>query len=140
MQPFEIERIFPVAPVKVWKAITDPDEMKNWYFNIPGFKAQVGCEFSFAGGPPDGIQYTHLCKVTEVIPGKKITHSWSYSGYEGISFVTWELFPEGTSTRVKLTHAGLETFPQGNPDFAAKNFAEGWTSIVGTSLKNYLEK
>lgn len=137
---FEIERTFPVAADKVWKAITDPEQMKQWYFDVPGFTPAVGHKFSFMGGRPDGIQYKHLCEVTESIPGKKLTHSWRYEGYEGNSFVTWELFPEGNSTRVKLTHAGLETFPKSNPDLAAKNFAEGWTSIVGKSLGEYLSE
>ncbi|HEY8895376.1 MAG TPA: SRPBCC domain-containing protein, partial [Niastella sp.] len=59
--------------------------------------------------------------------------------YEGNSFVTFELYPEGNGTRLKLTHEGLETFPM-NPDFAKKNFMEGWTQIIGTSLKEFLEK
>ena len=135
---FEIERTFPVAAERVWRALTDPEEIKKWYFDLPAFKAEVGYRFEFMGGRPDGIQYRHLCEITEVVPGKKLTHSWRYDGYEGNSYVTWELFPEGNATRVKLTHAGLETFPKSNPDLAPKNFAEGWTGIVGTSLENYL--
>jgi hypothetical protein len=49
------------------------------------------------------------------------------------------LFDEGDKTRVKLTHAGLETFPS-EPDFKRKNFAMGWTDIVGRMLPEYLEK
>lgn len=135
---FEIERTFPVPVSHVWSAITNPAEMKKWYFDLPAFKAEVGNKFEFMGGRPDGIQYKHLCEVTEVIKERKLTHSWRYEGYEGNSFVTWELFPDGNSTRVKLTHTGLETFPKSNPDLAAKNFAEGWTGIVSTSLSNYL--
>ena len=56
-------------------------------------------------------QWLHLCKVIEVIPMKKLTYSWSYDGYEGNSFVTFELFSEENKTRLKLTHEGLETFP-----------------------------
>jgi uncharacterized protein YndB with AHSA1/START domain len=138
-QPFVIERIYEAPISKVWKAITDKDLMKQWYFDIPEFRPQVGMEFSFEGGPDDGIKYVHLCKVTEVIEGKKLTHSWRYKGYEGNSFVTWELFDEDGKTRVKLTHAGLETFPANNPDLAAHNFATGWTHIVGTGLADYLE-
>jgi hypothetical protein len=41
---------------------------------------------------------------------------------------------------VKLTHEGLETFPQNNPDFAKESFMQGWTYILGTSLKKFLEK
>ncbi|MCW3114716.1 MAG: hypothetical protein JWR18_3112, partial [Segetibacter sp.] len=56
----------------------------------------------------------------------------------GNSVVTFELFDEGSKTRLKLTHAGLETFPANIPDFAKENFAEGWTYITGTSLSNFL--
>ena len=137
-QPFEIERTFNVPAEKVWKAITDKDQMKQWYFDIAEFKPEVGFEFTFTGGSEERT-YVHLCKVIEVIPNKKLKHSWSYKDYEGMSYVTWELFDEGKNTSVKLTHEGLETFPKDSPDFAKESFAQGWTYIVGTSLKNYVE-
>ena len=74
--------------------------------------ATVGFEFNFTGGPSEGKQYLHLCKVTEVIPEKKLTYSWRYGGYEGNSFVTFELFAEGNKTELKLTHTSLDTFPK----------------------------
>ncbi len=138
-QPFVIERTYNAPVEKVWKAITDRDQMKQWYFDIAAFKPEVGFEFTFNGGKDDKV-YVHLCKVTEVVPYKKLKHSWTYRDYEGVSFVTWELFEEGNSTRVKLTHEGLETFPQNNPDFAKESFMQGWTYILGTSLKEYLAK
>jgi uncharacterized protein YndB with AHSA1/START domain len=138
-QPVIIERTYNTPVDKVWKALTDRDQMKQWYFDIAAFKPEVGFEFTFNGGKDDKV-YVHLCKVTEVIPGNKLKHSWAYKGYDGISFVTWELSEEDNSTRVKLTHEGLETFPPDNPDFAKENFVQGWTYILGTSLKNYLEK
>ena len=137
-EPFFIERTFPATVEKVWKAITDKNEMKLWYFDLAEFKAEVGFKFQFLGGPPEK-EYLHLCEVTEVVTGKKLTYSWRYDGYKGISFVTFELFGEGANTRLKLTHAGLETFPIENPDLAKHNFAEGWTAIIGESLKKYLE-
>ena len=137
-EPFRIERTFDAPVEKVWKAITDKNEMKQWYFDLAEFKAEVGFEFQFMGG--DGKkQWLHLCKITEVITGRKLTYSWRYDGYEGISYVTFELFEEDNKTRLKLTHAGLDTFPP-IPEFAEKNFIAGWTEIIGTSLKNYLEK
>jgi uncharacterized protein YndB with AHSA1/START domain len=138
--PFVIERTYDAPGEKVWKAITNKNDMKQWYFDLPDFKPQVGFEFQFMGGAEGGKQYRHLCKITEVIAGKKLTHSWRYEGYTGISYVTFELFPEGNKTRLKLTHQGLETFPADNPDFARKNFEAGWTDIIGRSLKEYLEK
>jgi uncharacterized protein YndB with AHSA1/START domain len=138
-QPFEIERTYNAPVEKVWKAITDKEQMKQWYFDLKEFKPEVGFEFQFEGGT-ENKTYLHLCKITDAVPGKKLTHSWRYDGYEGNSFVTFELFEENNSTRVKLTHEGLETFPKSNPDFASSNFAEGWTSILGINLKEYLTK
>lgn len=137
--PFVIERIYNAPIALVWKAITNEDDMRKWYFDLTGFKPEVGFEFQFTGGKDDR-QYVHLCRVTEVVPGTKISYTWRYDGYKGNSEVTFELFDEGKTTRLKLTHKGLETFPKENADFDAKNFAEGWTYITGTSLKNFLEK
>ncbi|HKB85889.1 MAG TPA: SRPBCC domain-containing protein [Ignavibacteriaceae bacterium] len=137
-EPVIVESTFNVPAEKVWKAITDKDEMKKWYFDLKEFRPEPGFEFRFSGGPSEDKQYLHICKITEVIPGRKLSHSWRYDGYEGISYVTFELFPEGDETRLKLTHSGLETFPENNPDFAKENFAAGWQEIIGSNLKNYL--
>jgi uncharacterized protein YndB with AHSA1/START domain len=138
-EPFVIERAFNAPADVVWQAITNKEKMKEWYFDIPGFKAEEGHEFQFTGGTEEK-RYLHLCKITELIPGKKLTYSWAYDGYPGKSFVSFELFPEGDQTRLKLTHAGLETFPSDNKDFAKENFIAGWTEIIGTNLKAYVEK
>lgn len=138
-EPFTIERTYSAPVSAVWKAISNRDEMAKWYFDLKEFIPEVGFEFEFTGGT-EHKQYLHLCKVIEVIPNKRLTYSWRYDGYEGNSFVTFELFEEGNATRLKLTHTGLETFPQNNKDFARTNFAEGWESIIGKSLKEYLEK
>jgi uncharacterized protein YndB with AHSA1/START domain len=139
-QPIVLERILNASISKVWKAITDKDEMKNWYFDLEEFKAEPGFKFQFLGGPDPDKQYLHLCEVTEVIPQKKLTYSWCYHGYTGISYVTFVLFDQGHNTLLRLTHKGIETFPKENADFAIKNFEEGWNEIIHTSLKNYLEK
>jgi uncharacterized protein YndB with AHSA1/START domain len=114
--------------------------MRQWYFDLPAFEPVVGFEFQFYGQGHKGEKYLHLCRITEVLPGKKITYSWRYDGYEGNSFVSFELFDEGNKTRLKLTHQGLETFPQNNPDFAKESFAAGWTHLIGVSLKEFIEK
>ena len=137
-EPFVIERTYNAPIEKVWDAITNKEAMKQWYFDLKEFRPEVGFEFQFEGGPDDKT-YLHLCKVTEVVSGKKLTYSWRYDGYEGNSFVTWELFPEGKKTRVKLTHAGLETFPASNADLDKKNFVAGWNDIIGESLRKFLE-
>src|SRR2546428_10049325 len=137
-EPFVIERTYNAPVERVWKAITDKNEMKQWYFDLAEFRTEVGFEFQFLAGN-DNKQFLHLCKVTEVVPKQKLTYSWRYDGHEGNSFVTWELFDEGDKTRLKLTHAGLDTFPA-IADFAKENFVAGWTHILSKSLKEYLDK
>lgn len=128
------------APVeKVWKAITDRGEMKQWYFNLEEFKPEVGFEFRFYGGPSADRQYLHICEITEVKRNKKLQYSWRYDGYPGKSFVTFELFEEGGNTRIKLTHTLLESFDTDNKDFAKENFEAGWEAIIRTNLKKYFD-
>lgn len=138
-EPFVIERTMNAPVEKVWKAITDKEQMKQWYFNLAEFKPEVGFEFSFVGGSEEK-SYVHLCKITEVVPGKKLQYSWRYEEYPGNSFVTFELFPDENGTRLKLTHEGLETFPTDNKDFARSSFEAGWTHIIGKSIIEFVEK
>lgn len=139
-EPFVIERTFNAPVERVWKAITDKDQMKQWYFDLVEFKPEVGFEFEFRGQGRKGEQYLHLCRVTEVVALKKLQYSWRYKDYEGNSFVTFDLFPEGDKTRLRLTHEGLETFPQNNPDFGKESFAGGWAQLIGSLLKDFVEK
>ncbi len=135
-----VERVLNAPVAKVWKAITDKDEMKHWYFQLEEFKAEKGFTFQFTGGDSKENEFLHECVVTEVVPGKKITYSWRYPGYAGISYVTWDLSAQGNKTLLKLTHTGLDSFPQDNPNFAAKNFEAGWNHIINISLPGYLDK
>lgn len=134
-----VKEIHLTAPAsKIWKAITDKTQMKEWYFDLAEFKAEPGFTFEFDGGTEEHI-YTHICNVTEVIPEQKLAYSWRYKGYEGDSLVSFELSEEANGTLLRLTHSGLETFPADNPDFARKNFEAGWNEIIGTLLKEYVE-
>ncbi len=138
-EPIIMERTLNAAPATIWKALTNKAEMKKWYFDVSHFKPEVGFEFSFEGNN-EGRIFVHLCKVVEVVPNKKLSYSWRYKGYPGISLLTFELFAEGNKTKLKLTHEGLETFPQDNRDFAKNNFVEGWTYILDKSLTTFLGK
>src|SRR5437773_1546252 len=132
-----VERTFDAPVEQVWTALTDVNEMRQWYFDLKDFMPEIGYEFEFVV-EHEGNTYHHLCKVTEVIPQKKIAYTWRYKGEPGNSLVTFELFPEGNKTRLKLTHTGIETFPT-TPAYASKNFEAGWTAIIGSELMQVVE-
>jgi uncharacterized protein YndB with AHSA1/START domain len=133
-----VERTLNAPLAKVWSALTDVDQMREWYFDLKEFKPEVGFEFEFVV-EHEGNRYHHLCRITEVIPQKKIAYTWRYKDAPGDSLVTFELFADGEKTRVKVTHAGIETFPKA-PTYARKNFEQGWTQIIGTELKQFVER
>jgi len=133
-----VERTFDAPVERVWTALTDANEMRQWYFDLKEFKPEIGFEFEFIV-EHEGNSYHHLCRVTEVVPQKKIGYTWRYKGEPGDSLVTIELSPEGEKTRLKLTHSGIETFPK-TPAYARKNFEAGWAAIIGTELKQFVEQ
>lgn len=131
-----VERTLNTPIARVWQALTDVDQMRAWYFDLKEFKPEPGFEFEFIV-EHEGLKYHHLCKVTKAIPPRKLAYTWRYKGEPGDSLVTFELFPDGNKTQLRLTHEGLETFPK-SPAYARKNFEMGWTSIA-TELQQFLE-
>lgn len=135
-EPLVIERTFNAPAEKIWHALTNKEAMKEWYFDVSDFKPEVGFEFTFTK-EKDNEVFVHLFKVTEVIAGKKISYTWRYKDRKGSSLVTFELFTQGSKTRLRVTHEGLSTFA-GPPALEHQNFVLGWTQLIGTSLKKYL--
>ncbi|MES2807468.1 MAG: SRPBCC domain-containing protein [Bacteroidota bacterium] len=137
-EPYVMQQTYNAPIEKVWSALTNIEKLKQWYFDLSGFEPEVGFQFSFTC-QDDGKLYLHHCEVKEVIERQKLVHTWYYAGYPGESTVTWELFAEGEKTRLQLTHAGLETFPQDDPFFATSNYNAGWTQIAGIDLRTFVE-
>ncbi len=129
------------APVeRVWSALTDKAQMKEWYFDIPDFELGLHNEFNFYE-PGDAQKFHHHGEILEIIPNAKLKHSWTYPEFsKDKTLVRWELEPDGDGTMVTLTHKGLENFDHLGADFATSKFEEGWNEIVSKSLKDYVEK
>lgn len=138
--PIVVEASYSAPVTTVWRALTDKAQMKQWYFDLQDFRPEVGFEFSFDGKGTEGETYTHRCTIIEVVPEKKLAHSWRYEGYDGDSLVSFELLPEGSATCMKLTHAGVDSLPSDNPAFRRENFVLGWTEIIGNSLRKFVEE
>jgi uncharacterized protein YndB with AHSA1/START domain len=136
--PFVIERVLDAPIERVWQALTNKDEIKHWSFEIAEFAPEEGFEFTFYG-EHEGTRFVHYCRITEVVDERKLAYSWRYENVYGVSHVTWELFPEGGKTRLRLTHEGLENFAHAGPHYARSNFVGGWTAIFG-SLGSWLKE
>jgi uncharacterized protein YndB with AHSA1/START domain len=140
-EPVIVKRSYSASEETVWRAITDLEQMRQWYFPMLGeFEPEPGFETRF-DVQHGGKVFVHIWKIKEVVPLKKISYEWRFGGYPGDSVVSWELFPEPGGTRIMLTHSGIETFDgDNNPDLAKHNFIAGWTDFVGNKLKAFVEK
>lgn len=139
-EPLQIERQVKAPIARVWRALTDIEDLKQWSPFLPDFKAEVGFTTQFMLGPSDDHQYRHLLEVLAVEPPTKLVYRWRYHGYAGDSTVAFELTAKGADvTRLRLTHTVTEPFPADNRDFAAENFAYGWNYTLD-AVKQFVEK
>ena len=90
--PVVVEQTYRASVDTVWNAITQVDQMRQWYFdNIPSFKPEVGFETQF-NVRCEGRGFLHVWTVTKVAPPRFIECNWKYEGYPGDSFVVFEPF------------------------------------------------
>ena len=138
--PVVVEQTFNASIEKVWDAITDINQMHQWYFdNIPAFEARVGFETQF-NVQSEERNFLHKWKVTEATPKEKIAYMWTFAGYPGEGLVVFELFSQKNSTLLRVTNHGLESFPQDVAEFERESCIAGWTYFIQKRLKEYLEK
>lgn len=128
------------APIQqVWAALTDPSQMKQWYFHVRDYEPKVGNVFTFYEKETGGT-FLHRCEILAVEPPRLFEHTWEHPSHsKGVSKVRWELKEEtGGGCTLTLTHTGLENFADAGPEFAPENYEMGWKGIVQIGLRNYL--
>lgn len=138
--PIIIEQKFDKPVNDVWKAITELNQMRHWFFeNIPDFKAEVGFKTQFnVEAPSRG--FMHLWEVTEIVPNKKIVVNWKFEGLQGSSFVSFELFEKEKQTKLVLTAKAIIDFDESIPEFKRESGVEGWTYFINNRLAEFLKK
>lgn len=120
---------------EVWQSLIDLRKMKEWYFpQLQKFEPVVGYKFDF---DDSNDEYHKEWIVTRVEKDKTFAHSWSYKGYPGTSEVIFDLFANGKETILRVTHTGLESFPD-HPHFKRERFESGWDNLLGQKLKHLL--
>ncbi|MBI3930081.1 MAG: SRPBCC domain-containing protein [Armatimonadetes bacterium] len=139
-RPIVVEQTYSAPVEDVWRAITDQDLMPRWFFEeIQAFRPEPGFETQFNVRFEDR-DFLHQWRITEVVPRQRIVYNWKYGGHPGESFVTWELAETPAGTRLKLTHRGLESFPQDEPAFRRDSCEAGWQYFLGERLKEFLSR
>jgi uncharacterized protein YndB with AHSA1/START domain len=141
MESIRLEKVYNAPLESVWKAITEKEQLRKWYFDFSeDWKLVPGHQFEWYAGPPDGNKWLHRGKMIEIITNKKLVHTWEYPGYKGISTITWELSPvDANTTRLNFTHEFTEPFDETVEALRRGNFVQGWNHIINTGLAGFLK-
>lgn len=136
--PVIVEQHFEVPVDALWRAITERDQMVQWFFdNIVAFEARVGFTTQFTI-ENEGRIFVHRWRIIEVEPLRKIVYNWQYEGYQGDSMVSFELKEQAGGCRVTVTHTVVESFPQSIPEFTRESCLGGWSYFIQQQLASYL--
>jgi uncharacterized protein YndB with AHSA1/START domain len=109
-------------PAAVWRALTEPELLAQWW--APGdIQPVAGHRFLLDMGPWG----SQACQVVAVEPERLLAYRFGEGSLD--TTVTWRLVPEGTGTRVFLTHSGfdLET-PTGRQGY--DGMGRGWPTVL----------
>lgn len=111
-----LQRHYPVAPEKVWRAWTDAEAVKRWWGPGPGepvslaeLDVRVGGRFRIVFGGPEGKMHECAGVYKEVVPNRKLVFTWSWpnSTPERVSVVTIVFEAVGKGTELLFKHEQL---------------------------------
>ena len=93
------------SPEKVWRALTEPELLKEWLLPAIGLDLQPGAEFTFKTQPYPGWDGTVSCRFIEIEPQKRLSYAWTVPFLDTV--VTFTLSPTATGTRLSLVQSGF---------------------------------
>jgi uncharacterized protein YndB with AHSA1/START domain len=105
-------RKFNAPPDRVWRALTQPEALKQWMapsdeFKVPRAEAdlRVGGRYNIVMQSPDGDLHDVRGAYREIVPDRKLVYTWAWkSTPERESLVTIELRPVDGGTELTLRH------------------------------------
>lgn len=103
MGDITVEAFYPHPPERVWRALTDPDELEAWLMEND-FEPRVGHRFQFRDEPRPGWRGVVDCEVLEVDEPRRLSYTWRGDEDGEPTVVTFTLEPDDGGTRLRLEH------------------------------------
>lgn len=145
MNDLEIKKSIEIgaSPEVVFKAISDPNELTNWFPDAAILEPRVGgkTKFSYYKDSKRGTcardhDKTNEGRVLEFVKNKKLVYTWQHMDVPDFpeTIVTWELEEiSKNKTRLTLTHTGFTSKDQ------VKDHFEGWSFFLN-ELASYCKQ
>jgi uncharacterized protein YndB with AHSA1/START domain len=92
------ERIIPHPRARVWRAVTEPDELRQWFPTAVVYEPRVGAPMQFDFGGEHGLD-VWPGQVLEWNPPSVFAFAWAKD------VLRFELSDEGEATRLVFTHS-----------------------------------
>lgn len=106
-----IERHFPHAPAKVWRALTQPWLIAEWLM-ANDFVAEVGHRFTLRTDPMPHWNGEVACEVLEIEPEARLVYVWNTEGPDGSpglrTIVSFSLSAKGRGTLLRVEQTGFQ--------------------------------
>ena len=125
---------------KVWKALTNQKELKEWMLMPTTFEPVVGKEFTFKAEGMEGWDGFFHCRVKEVEVNKKLVYTWNSGMINADTLVTILVSEKGEKTEVTLIHTGWEKLPVEARTKMIEGHSKGWDERFVEKLKEVAEK
>jgi uncharacterized protein YndB with AHSA1/START domain len=137
-EPIIVTQLFNTSIEQVWKALTDVNQMRQWYFDaIPDFKPEASFQTRFLI-TNEGRNFTHNWVITEVEIPIKISYRWTFDEYPGESISTFELTKKAHQTLLTVTSKIIKDFPTDISEFKRESGVSGWEYLIKESLVKFL--
>jgi uncharacterized protein YndB with AHSA1/START domain len=137
-----LERFYPVAPEKVWRAWTDPQALARWFgpggpqpVALAELDVRVGGRFRVRFGGADGNEHEVQGVYRVVAPHRRLVFTWTWprTTPERASLVSIEFRAAGRGTELVFTHA------QHFDDTVRDGHRRGWSESF-VKLDHYLKE
>lgn len=126
MKDYKNYYLISADPEEVYKALTNPDEIRYWTGEEASMSTEPGSEFELFEGSIAG-------RNLEFEAGKKIVQQWYFGEQQDPSLVTIKLHPHKKGTSAELRHTNI-------PDEAFADITQGWDEAYFGSLIAYFEE
>ena len=118
----DLSIVIRATPDKVFRALTDPEQMNGWISTAARSVPRSGGEYTYGWMIPPGNPCGPT-RLVEVVPNRLVVHDWGYKD-EPRTEVRWELTPVPEGTRVRLVHVRRDLQPE------IGGYLQGWSSFL----------
>jgi uncharacterized protein YndB with AHSA1/START domain len=111
------ERVLPHSPERVWRALTEPEEMSAWHPTPARFEPRAGGRVEW--DPEGRVPEMETGEITDYDPPRMLGYTWGVDKGQAPDHLCWELRPHDDGCLLVLVHA-FGNRPQ------APSYGAGW--------------